>query len=62
MACLLRDLPCQLALVDRMDFANQQSSIDKDSEKFDPRVSALTAASKKLFTELGIWAEVEERR
>jgi len=36
MACLLRDLPCQLALVDRMDFANQQSSIDKDSEKFDP--------------------------
>ncbi|MDD9890354.1 MAG: UbiH/UbiF/VisC/COQ6 family ubiquinone biosynthesis hydroxylase [Gammaproteobacteria bacterium] len=62
MACLLRESPFQIALVDRMDITNRQAKFGADSEKLDPRVSALTAASKKLFTELGVWGDVEKQR
>ena len=53
MACLLRDSPYRIALIDRMDFARQQSSIALGKERFDPRVSALSAITKKYLPKLG---------
>lgn len=62
MACLLQRLPVSVALIDRQQFDAEQIPCKQKQPQFDPRVSALTAGSKKLFTELRIWQEVEDRR
>ena len=67
LACLLETTPLRLALVDQIAFDadaipySQQRSIE-NQPCFDPRVSAITAASKKLFTTMDIWSEIERKR
>ena len=69
LACLLENTPLRLALVDQTAFDvdaipyfQQRSMADGASANqpgFDPRVSAITAASKNLFVGMGIWNEIE---
>lgn len=54
LAHLLSDLPCKVALIDRRDFT-VSSPEPEDTVTFDPRVSALTHASKEMFSGLGVW-------
>ena len=60
MACLLRDLDLNIALVDRLKFDVLNAEVTQD--KFDPRVSALTAATKKIFADLEVWPDIEAAR
>ena len=62
LACLLRELPLKVALVDRAAFDDGLIPCQQDQPAFDPRVSALTPASKRLFTELGVLQAIEGRR
>ena len=72
LACLLENTPLRLALVDQTAFDvdaipyfQQRSMADGASANqpgFDPRVSAITAASKNLFVGMGIWNEIERTR
>ena len=60
MACLLRDLDLNIALVDRVEFDVLNAEVTRD--KFDPRVSAVTAATKKIFADLKVWPDIEAAR
>jgi 2-octaprenylphenol hydroxylase len=72
LAGLLENTPLRLALVDQTAFdvdavpCFQQPSVadgvSADQPGFDPRVSAITAASKNLFARMGIWNEIERAR
>ncbi len=62
MACLLRESPCRIALVDRVKFKQGVDQNKLDREKFDPRVSALTAVTKEIFSDLNVWADIESAR
>ena len=57
LARLLADLgtggrPCRIALLDRVAFEPDKTPFHAQPERYDPRVSALTQASKALFSEL----------
>ena len=60
MACLLRDLDLNIALLDRVEFDVLNAEVTRD--KFDPRVSAVTAATKKIFADLKVWPDIEAAR
>ena len=62
MACLLDDLHLKVALVDQAPFNPEQIPFANNSLAFDPRVSALTAASIQLFTDLGVWQDIANAR
>lgn len=62
LACLLGDLPVSVALVDRGDFSVPPAPNNTGSPVFDPRVSALTQASRELLKTLGAWDTVASRR
>lgn len=62
MACLLRKTSLRIALIDRNKFDSSPPQEALSDDKFDPRVSALTTASKAIFMDLGIWPEIENRR
>ena len=53
MASLLRGMSLRIALIDRAKFDEDQFSLQLETSKFDPRVSALTSATKRIFEELG---------
>lgn len=63
MARLLADSSLQIAVIDRGNFkiATQSSSPDVEPD-FDPRVSALTPASKQLLTDIGVWQTIARSR
>lgn len=54
--------PLRVALLDRAAFDKQRVPFVSQPESFDPRVSALTLASKALFQQLGIWQHIEAMR
>ena len=60
MACLLRDLDLKIALVDRAKF--DVLNLEVTRGKFDPRVSAITTATKKIFLDLKVWPDIEAAR
>ena len=60
MACLLRDLDLKIALVDRAKF--DVLNLEVTGGKFDPRVSAITTATKKIFLDLKVWTDIEAAR
>jgi len=60
MACLLRDLDLKIALVDRAKF--DVLNLEVTGGKFDPRVSAITTATKKIFLDLKVWPDIEAAR
>jgi len=67
LARLLSDLdskgnPLRVALLDRAAFDKQRLPFVSQPESFDPRVSALTLASKALFQQLGVWQHIEAMR
>lgn len=58
MAHLLADTPCKVALLDRFQFAPEKEFAFSKPGEFDPRVSALSSASKQLFDNLGLWSKM----
>ena len=62
MACTLKKLPLRVALVDRILHDPTNIPYLKEPHKFDPRVSALTAASINLFIDLGVWEFINDMR
>jgi 2-polyprenylphenol 6-hydroxylase len=62
MASLLHQLPLRIALLDRARFDSTQLPFQQAQPCFDPRVSALTSASKALFSRLDVWQQVESAR
>lgn len=62
LACLLKDLPIRIALLDRSRLDGNKLAFKQKQPAFDPRVSAITMASKKLFTDIGIWEAIEAAR
>ena len=54
--------PCRIALLDRVAFEPDKTPFHAQPERYDPRVSALTQASKALFSELGIWRRIADMR
>lgn len=62
LAHLLSSLPVKIALVDQREFVHVTTAFDAEELAFDPRVSALTEASKKLFQDIGVWQAIAEKR
>lgn len=62
LACLLAELPLRLAIIDRAEFAKTVLPVQQPQPNFDPRVSAITQASKQLFSKIGLWSDIEELR
>ncbi|MDA1371231.1 MAG: UbiH/UbiF/VisC/COQ6 family ubiquinone biosynthesis hydroxylase [Proteobacteria bacterium] len=62
MACLLGSLDLRIALIDRTQYDSTQLPFAQDSLKFDARVSALTPASQKIFSEIGAWEAINAMR
>lgn len=60
LACLLADSTLRIALIDRNPLVreNEDDGVTRASNKFDPRVSAISQASQKLFRELGVWEDM----
>lgn len=62
MACLLAHSGLRLALLDQTAFDPDAIVFKHKNLAFDPRVSAITPASQKLFIEIGVWQEVQDMR
>jgi len=64
LACLLAESSLRVALLDRNPLAPQteDNSRKLSSSKFDPRVSAISAASQQLFRDLGVWDDMVAQR
>jgi 2-octaprenylphenol hydroxylase len=62
LARLLASLPLKVALIDQREFSLFKTPFDSTELEFDPRVSALTEASKLLFQKLGIWEAIADKR
>ena len=67
LARLLADIgtgsrPCRIALLDRVAFEPDKTLFHVQPERYDPRVSALTQASKALFSELKVWRYIVDMR
>ena len=62
LACLLEHSQLRIALIDQAPVKPGEIPFDKAQPNFDPRVSAITKASKDLFEELGIWQEIAQKR
>ncbi len=67
LARLLADIgmgskPCRIALLDRVAFEPDKTLFHVRPGRYDPRVSALTQASKALFSELKIWRYIADMR
>ena len=62
LACLLEHTPLRIALADRNLFDGAAIPFMQEQPNFDPRVSAITSASKNLFQEIGIWSDIEQKR
>lgn len=62
MSCLLAQSGLRLALVDQIPFDPGLAPFTQAELAFDPRVSALTAASRQIFADLGIWEDIASAR
>lgn len=64
LACLLADTSLRIALLDKQVLTEPDTAIGPilDKEKFDPRVSAISQASKSLFEQLGVWEDIVTKR
>ena len=61
LALALADTSLRIAILDSQDLS-QLAQVTLENSQFEPRVSAITHASKSFFTELGAWQGVESRR
>jgi 2-polyprenylphenol 6-hydroxylase len=64
LACLLAESSLSIALVDRKPLVQGKDSDSPKlhSDKFDPRVSAISQASQQLFRQLGVWEDMNAAR
>ena len=64
LACLLAESSLSIALVDRKPLVQGKDSDSPKlhSDKFDPRVSAISQASQQLFRQLGVWEDMSAAR
>lgn len=64
LACLLADSGLRIALLDRNPLVREieDASLERASNKFDPRVSAISQASQQLFRQLGVWEDMQSAR
>lgn len=62
LACALRGSDYRVAVVEAREFSAAEPVTGDSPVDFDPRVSALTVASQRFFTELGVWPSITERR
>ena len=64
LACLLAKSSLCIALIDRQPLLSGKDTENSQhrSDKFDPRVSAISPASQKLFKELGVWDDIVASR
>jgi 2-octaprenylphenol hydroxylase len=64
LACLLADTPLRIALIDRLPLTPASGSEEHElsSDKFDPRVSAISQASQQLFRDIGVWDGIAAKR
>jgi 2-octaprenylphenol hydroxylase len=66
LACLLEKAPLKIALVDRVLFNSAEIPYRQhrspDQPVFDPRVSAISKASKDQFSDLGLWQDISSKR
>ena len=61
-ASLLKDSQLRVALVDRNEDPTINVAEEHDQREFDARVSALSASSRMIFKQLGVWNLLEEKR
>ncbi len=64
LACLLAESSLRIAVIDRVPLnpALDLESLQLASDKFDPRVSAISQASQQLFRQLGVWEDIAAGR
>lgn len=64
LACLLAESSLRIALIDRNPLVRGEEADNQErtSEKFDPRVSAISQASQQLFRQLGVWENMLTER
>lgn len=61
LACALADAPMRIALVDRASLASGAPRAPTDSG-YDPRVSAISAASENILKHVGAWQRIPAQR
>ena len=54
--------PLKIALIDRVPFDKKNLPAQQQPLCFDPRVSAITVASEKLFRDIGVWDQMQKKR
>lgn len=64
LACLLAESSLRIALIDRNPLVQGKAngSSELRSDKFDPRVSAISQVSQQLFRQLGVWEDMVSER
>ncbi|GJM13363.1 MAG: 2-octaprenyl-3-methyl-6-methoxy-1,4-benzoquinol hydroxylase [Pseudohongiella sp.] len=64
LACLLAESSLRIALIDRnpLSLDSNDKSQQRASDKFDPRVSAISMASQQLLRRLGVWEDMISER
>jgi 2-octaprenylphenol hydroxylase len=62
LACLLANTSLRIALVDRQLFDDYAIPVTQVQPKFDARVSAITAVSRNLFDQMGLWDDIAAMR
>jgi 2-octaprenylphenol hydroxylase len=64
LACLLAESSLRIGLIDRNPLVQSKDNDGPElrSDKFDPRVSAISQASQQLFRQLGVWEDMKTAR
>lgn len=62
LALALADTELNIALVDALPLEPQPTGPADTASGYDPRVSALSAASERIFTHLGVWPLIDSER
>ncbi|PCH62961.1 MAG: 2-octaprenyl-3-methyl-6-methoxy-1,4-benzoquinol hydroxylase [SAR86 cluster bacterium] len=62
LACLLGESDLSIGLIDSRVFDGSNIACQQTPLKFDARVSAITAASKQLFENIGVWQSITALR
>jgi len=61
-ANLFRNTSLHIALIDRNESLLTLPALEQKSPRFDPRVSALSMASRNILEELGVWKNIMDER
>ena len=62
LACALKDSGLSIVLIEAGQFSAQAATFESHINGFDPRVSALSLASERFLTQLGVWQGISSQR